>query len=244
MKIFAHFKKMNKLGAAMVEYAVILAFVAAVGSSFTDNISPGVNNIIKSVSSMLGLAANGNETQQSAKDKVAIIFRDFYNGVSTKGSLYDKNKLLESLAKEIVSGGHQTIEEILRDLKIDTLYAFDEKGKSKDQFIEMDLIPADAGYVKLLTIANENGLDRSHTEPFSATQYLFYSKNNKLYLAATRNIDSVTNYKFAPETANKGYSCKKKLSSAQCTILGATPEQNITFQKHDINDRFVKYEPK
>lgn len=30
MKFFACFKKMNKLGAAMVEYAVILAFVAAV----------------------------------------------------------------------------------------------------------------------------------------------------------------------------------------------------------------------
>ena len=46
MKIFTYFKKMNKLGAAMVEYAVILAFVAAVGSSFTDNISPGVSVIM------------------------------------------------------------------------------------------------------------------------------------------------------------------------------------------------------
>ena len=63
MKIFTCFKRMNQVGAAVVEYAVILAFVAAVGSSFTDNISPGVNNIIKSVSSMLGLAANGSETK-------------------------------------------------------------------------------------------------------------------------------------------------------------------------------------
>ena len=68
MKFFACFKKMNKLGAAMVEYAVILAFVAAVGSSFTEGFNPAFNNIIKSVSSVLGLAANGTETKQSAKD--------------------------------------------------------------------------------------------------------------------------------------------------------------------------------
>ena len=244
MKFFAFFKKLNKLGTAMVEYAVILAFVAAVGSSFTDGFNPAFNNIIKSVSSVLGLAANGSETKQSAKDKADAILSIFYNGVSTKGSLYDKNNLLESLAKEIVSGGHQTIEVILKDLKIDTLYGFDNRENSRTQLEEMNLIPAGANYVKLLTIANENGLDRSHTEPFSATQYLFYSKNDKLYLAATRNIDSVTNYKFAEETANSGYSCNKKLSSANCTILGATPEQNINFQKHVINDKFVKYEPK
>ena len=89
MKFFAFFKKLNKLGTAMVEYAVILAFVAAVGSSFTDGFNPAFNNIIKSVSSVLGLAANGSETKQSAKDKADAIFKNYYNGVPIINDLYN-----------------------------------------------------------------------------------------------------------------------------------------------------------
>ena len=52
MKFFACFKKTNKLGAAMVEYAVLLAFVAAVGSGFTSDSGLG-----SSITGAVGKAA-------------------------------------------------------------------------------------------------------------------------------------------------------------------------------------------
>lgn len=67
MKFFACFKKMNKLGAAMVEYAVILAFVAAVGSSFTsDNgMASSITAIINKATNVIGLASG--ETSSTNK---------------------------------------------------------------------------------------------------------------------------------------------------------------------------------
>ena len=246
MKIFTYFKKMNKLGAAMVEYAVILAFVAAVGSSFTDNISPGVNNIIKSVSSMLGLAA-GSETQQSAKDKADNLFRKFYNGVALDGSTYNDKNLLGSLSKVIASNGNASFETILKNFGIDTLYSFNAMylGDTEVRLKAMGLLPDDMkpNSAKLLTIANENKLSASHTEPFSATQYLFYKKGNNMYLAGTRYIDSVTNYTVNATTTSGDFTVSKKFSNAKCTILGTPPASDITFNPSDVNDKFVKYEP-
>ena len=54
--------KKNKCGAAMIEYAVILAFVAGVGATFVDgNMSGSINSIIKNVASLLGMEmSDGN----------------------------------------------------------------------------------------------------------------------------------------------------------------------------------------
>ena len=52
--------KKNKCGAAMIEYAVILAFVAGVGATFVDgNMSGSINSIIKNVASLLGMETSG-----------------------------------------------------------------------------------------------------------------------------------------------------------------------------------------
>ena len=60
MKFFACFKKINKLGAAMVEYAVILAFVAAVGSGFTseNGMASSITSIVNKVTDVIGLASD------------------------------------------------------------------------------------------------------------------------------------------------------------------------------------------
>ena len=188
MKIFTYFKKMNKLGAAMVEYAVILAFVAAVGSSFTDNISPGVNNIIKSVSSMLGLAA-GSETQQSAKDIANDLFTNKLYGVNSKDETFGK------LIGLIWSGSSQSIPlgAELCAAGIDTLFAIDNLVPSMGNYkalVSKGLLPENAKFAKLITIADQNGLDSS-ANAFSATQYLCHQVDGKLVLAATRKIDGL-----------------------------------------------------
>lgn len=67
MKFFAFLKKLNKLGTAMLEYAVILAFVAAVGSSFTsDNgMASSITAIINKATNVIGLASG--ETSSTNK---------------------------------------------------------------------------------------------------------------------------------------------------------------------------------
>lgn len=64
MKFFAFLKKLNKLGTAMVEYAVILAFVAAVGSSFTaeNGIASNITAIITKATDVISLASGGTSS--------------------------------------------------------------------------------------------------------------------------------------------------------------------------------------
>ena len=62
MQFVLQWLKKNKCGAAMIEYAVILAFVACVGATFVDgNMSGSINSIIKNVASLLGMEmSDGN----------------------------------------------------------------------------------------------------------------------------------------------------------------------------------------
>lgn len=43
MKFFAYLKKLNKLGASMVEYAIVLACIASIGVTVT---SPNLTNTL------------------------------------------------------------------------------------------------------------------------------------------------------------------------------------------------------
>ena len=62
MQFVLQWLKKNKCGAAMIEYAVILAFVAGVGATFVDgNMSGSINSIIKNVAALLGMEmSDGN----------------------------------------------------------------------------------------------------------------------------------------------------------------------------------------
>ncbi|MGM9570316.1 MAG: Flp family type IVb pilin [Phascolarctobacterium sp.] len=60
MRFILQWLKKNKRGAAITEYAVILAFVAFVGTTFVDgNMSGSINGIIKNVASLLGIETSG-----------------------------------------------------------------------------------------------------------------------------------------------------------------------------------------
>lgn len=93
-------RKLGKRGTAVVEYAVILAFVAAIGTSFTsDNgMSGSIKGIVGKVEQMLGLAA-GNE----AEGKHPLKYDDSVTGNTSKflevqtGTPYD---YLSGLLKE------------------------------------------------------------------------------------------------------------------------------------------------
>ena len=68
MKFFAYLKKLNKLGVAMTEYAVLLAFVAAIGASFTsdsglgNSISGAVNKAVEAIGLVSGDTSSNNKS--------------------------------------------------------------------------------------------------------------------------------------------------------------------------------------
>ena len=240
MKFFTCFKRMNQVGAAVVEYAVILAFVAAVGSSFTDNISPRVNNIIKSVSSMLGLAANGSEMN---KNVAAGVFK------SLDGSRSDGD-IRYCLGKEIVSGGGRFFESILKEDNIETAYMFTNYSHLEDTDVlySSGLLPAgvNTNYVKLITIADTNGINPTKGTQLSATQYLVYSDKNVMHVAATRHLTDVTIDSEGPhksgtfkdsKTPETAYSNKYDFSGGHYTKNG--PPIDLK----NVGEGFVKYTP-
>ena len=238
MKFFANLKKLNKLGASMVEYAIVLACIASLGVSVSDNLTNVLNKPFNSIASILGLASN----QQSAKDIASDLFTNKLYGASSKDEIFGK------LIGHIWSGSRQSISlgAELCAAGIDTLFAVDDlvPGMSNyNALVSQELMPENAKYAKLVTIADKNGLDSS-ANGFSATQYLCYQKDGKLVLAATRKIDSlnVTELKAAQTvTASNGneYTINKSINSA--SFIGTDDK---TYKTGQINNDFIRYEPK
>lgn len=78
MKLF----KQNRRGSAIIEYVVILAFIAGIGLSFTDgSMSGSIGNIIKKVSGLFG-ERSSNMLVDGSK-----IFNTFYNGGSSNNDI-------------------------------------------------------------------------------------------------------------------------------------------------------------
>ena len=98
-------QKLNKRGTAIVEYAVILAFVAVIGSSFTnDGMSGSINGIIHNVEHLLGFAANGEEDYSSSNAHACVHLTDFQKPLSkVVDGVYDMfNKNGETLKRILI----------------------------------------------------------------------------------------------------------------------------------------------
>ena len=53
MKFFANLKKLNKLGASMVEYAIVLACIASLGVTVSDNLTNTLNGVFNKVTGVI-----------------------------------------------------------------------------------------------------------------------------------------------------------------------------------------------
>lgn len=207
MKFFAYLKKLNKLGVAMTEYAVLLAFVAAIGASFTsdsglgNSISGAVNKAVEAIGLVSG------EKQASVKGKMDKLLADFLAGAPLKNPQTQSGLRKDSLAAELASGGDRFLEDYLKNAGIDTLYAFDSiyTNDRLDALKAAGVIAENAKNVKLLTVANENGLSFPNQGPISATQYLFCQEGSTMKLVATRNLDSIYNISEGGHTINGSY---------------------------------------
>lgn len=222
MKFFANSKKLNKLGASMVEYAIVLACIASLGVSVSDNLTNVLNKPFNSITSILGLASGGNQTQ-TTQQRIYDLFIGL-NGKDHGGNAW------ESLEKDIVS----SCVYIEKLANIDTAYSVRSKDMLNNAKLE-GLIPQNATDCKLITVANESGVQPtpgSQNDPsthFSATQYLFYNDGNKLYLAATRNLDTV----YVSEEGNHP-------TIASGETYGYTQKNNFTKGKYKVGENSWK----
>ena len=124
IKFLAYLKKMNKLGVAMTEYAVLLAFVAAVGAGFTSDSGLGssISGAVGKAVAAIGLVSG--DIQTSVKGKMDKLLAGFLDGAPLKNEQNKQFKRWESLAKEIVSGCGNYLDDFLKAAGIDTAYSF------------------------------------------------------------------------------------------------------------------------
>ena len=117
IKFLAYLKKMNKLGVAMTEYAVLLAFVAAVGAGFTSDsglgssISGAVGKAVEAIGLVSGEVSSTNKSYKipgftneddAAKygatvDKICELVFNAYPDKQIAGFKYLKNGNLDFL---------------------------------------------------------------------------------------------------------------------------------------------------
>ena len=219
----------------MVEYAIVLACISAFGASFSDNLTNVLEKPFNSIATILGLESGGSQTQ-TIQQKIY----DLFTGLNRKEH---GGNPWESLEKDIVS----SCEYIEKLANIDTAYSVRSTNMIADAK-NAGLIPQSATGCKLITVANESGVQPNkgnQNDPstyFSATQYLFYNDGKNLYLAATRNLDTV----YVSEEGNHG-------TVAAGQEYGYTKQYNFTKGKYKVGENdwkeihdlsnFVKYEP-
>ena len=76
-------QKLNKRGTAIIEYVILLAFVAVVGSAFTnDGMSGSITNIIHNVEHLLGVATDGDEDYSNSRAHACGHMTDFQKPLS------------------------------------------------------------------------------------------------------------------------------------------------------------------
>ena len=80
MKFFANLKKLNKLGASMVEYAIVLACIASIGVTVT---SPNLTNTLDSLFSNVTkiLALNDEASKPASKYNIGDDAIFIYNTI-------------------------------------------------------------------------------------------------------------------------------------------------------------------
>ena len=98
-------QKLNKRGTAIIEYVILLAFVAVVGGSFlSDGLADPINGIVNNVCKVLGLAADDEDLGGKYPLKVAANDEDVFRKPLEKqteimyDTLSDKLKDLGQLA--------------------------------------------------------------------------------------------------------------------------------------------------
>lgn len=239
---------MNKLGAAMVEYAVLLAFVAAVGSGFTSDSGLGssISGVVSKAAEVIGLASG--DIQTSVIKKAFSLFTDETKTKANGGNRYN------SFYKEFASGANIFMEKYLHEAGIDTAWSNDnidytEKDPIKKAAFESlwasGIIPESTKSFRLITIADDMHVSPAKGNEFSATQYLLYTSNGQVHIAATRSFPSITvseDGKNGVKTSGEssGVSYNSKYNVGRSKITGTNTHTNYIDSN---NHGFVAYKP-
>ena len=113
-------RRLGKRGTAIVEYAIILVFAAAVGSSFTsDNGMTGsIKSIIGNVNQMLGVAAGKEESKVAISENAkqwSSLLNDLYGDLMDLNPNKDKNLMRIKIYETDTNTGISKIEFLYYD---------------------------------------------------------------------------------------------------------------------------------
>ena len=146
------------------------------------------------------------------------------------------------------------MEKHLHEAGIDTAWSNDnidytEKDPTKKAAFESlwasGIIPESTKSFRLITIADDMHVSPAKGNEFSATQYLLYTSNGQVHLAATRSFPSVTvsnDDKNGVKTSSEssGFSYESKYNVGGSKITGTKPN---TYYIDPNNHGFVAYKP-
>ena len=95
MKFFAYLKKLNKLGASMVEYAIVLACIASIGVTVT---SPNLTNTLDSLFSNVTkiLALNDEASKPASKYNIGDDAKQYEDALTAVLDYFNDAPLLDT----------------------------------------------------------------------------------------------------------------------------------------------------
>ena len=98
MKFFAYLKKLNKLGASMVEYAIVLACIASIGVTVT---SPNLTNTLDSLFSNVTkiLALNDEASKPASKYNIGDDAKQYEDALTAVLDYFNDAPLLDTEGK-------------------------------------------------------------------------------------------------------------------------------------------------
>ena len=131
-------RRLGKRGTAIVEYAIILAFVAAVGSSFTSDagMAGSIKSIIGNVNQLLGVAAGKEEGK-----------------LTIAGNAEQWSELLDDLYNKVIKANPNPDGKLM-EIKI---YQSDVDGNSKIQYSYYDDYNNNSEYKKTMNLLFNSG---------------------------------------------------------------------------------------
>lgn len=195
-------RKLGKRGTAIIEYVILLSFVAVIGASFTSDAGMGgsIKSIITNVEQLLGLAAGKEESKVAVSENAkqwSGLLNDLYNEV-IKANPNPDGKLMEiKIYQSDVDGNSKIQYSYYDDYNNNSEYKktmnllFNSDGKSYylqgDNFIRFDY----EGAFSEGTNSNPMRIQIAEQGNKKAFEYISYNKDSSTFYATVGYFGSL-----------------------------------------------------
>lgn len=212
MKFFANLKKLNKLGASMVEYAIVLACISAFGASFSDNLTNTLNGVFNKVTGVITGAES--DSSQTLTEKIKDILSSN-----------------TALGNTLCSGNFNT------SVNIDTMTNSNDKNKVEASMKALDELLGKNSYTIQSYYNTQNG--NIHFVAFTEGRYTTRDDGSGIYYPSltNKNVDATV---FVYEKSKEGFTLKaiEEINTPLQAVGG--PDAGLKFNLGTLPTKYKK----